>query len=410
MVRHAHQRLRRLAAIIMGAVFFFSGVFKLMDPVGTGLIVDSYLDFLHLPFLSPLSKAGGLALALAESITGAALMLGVFKRLFACVSVALVAFFTVVTLILAVFNPAMDCGCFGEAIHLTHAQSLIKNLILCILAAVAFIPFHSFGKTRPRKWFTFPIVAFMLAGFAAMELLTIPLIDFTDYEPGAELLSSVEAVTADEPNGDFTAEFIYEKDGRRQSFPLDELPDSTWTFIEAVTERTGAASDIEGMISLPIYDADGQGRDSLAAAGKVFAVSAYKPSRLSDGRWKRIEATLDDAAEAGFTPLLLVAAAPDEFSPLTEGLPQETRASLTGRMYSSDYKTLISLNRSNGGATWFDDGQLTRKWAATKLPSATDLSEASEAIPIEAMIDYDTHGRTLFQAWLIAVFAIIILI
>ena len=135
----AHHRLRRLCAVLIGLTFLFSGLFKLLDPVGTGLIVSEYFKFFHVGFLQGLSKPLGMGLALLESITGAALITGVYRKLTAVVASAMVVFFTVVTLILWIANPVMDCGCFGEAIHLTHAQTFGKNVVLLVLAAIVLL-------------------------------------------------------------------------------------------------------------------------------------------------------------------------------------------------------------------------------------------------------------------------------
>ena len=40
-------RLRRLCAFIIGVVFVIAGIFKLLDPVGAGLVMEGYLRFLH---------------------------------------------------------------------------------------------------------------------------------------------------------------------------------------------------------------------------------------------------------------------------------------------------------------------------------------------------------------------------
>ncbi|MDY6278295.1 MAG: MauE/DoxX family redox-associated membrane protein, partial [Bacteroidales bacterium] len=143
--------MRRFCAILIGLVFFLAGLFKLIDPVGSGLIVRSYLDFFHIGFLGGLSGVIAFLLSSVETVTGLALLGGARRRLSAIVSIVLIGFFTVVTFILMLANPKMDCGCFGEAFHLTHTQTFIKNLILCALAAGAFIPLP---KTSSRKKLT----------------------------------------------------------------------------------------------------------------------------------------------------------------------------------------------------------------------------------------------------------------
>ena len=124
-------RFRRLCAWIVGIVFTVSGALKLMDPTGAGLVMEEYFKFLHLGFLSPISMSAGIAFALAEAVTGVALITGVWRKLTAAISSLLMAFFTILTILLVIFNPEMDCGCFGEAIHLTHLQTFLKNIVLC---------------------------------------------------------------------------------------------------------------------------------------------------------------------------------------------------------------------------------------------------------------------------------------
>ena len=407
----AYHRIRRTAAILTGLVLFFAGALKLMDPVGAGLVVADYLSFFHLGSLSSLSKAIGVGMAFLETAVGAALILGVWKKAVALVTTALIAFFTVITLILAIFNPPMDCGCFGEAIHLTNAQTFLKNLGLCALAALAFLPFRELGGNRTRKLITFPIVLVLIALFTIHQLFSLPLIDFTSFRPGTELSAGW---TEDLENTDVMppAQFIYEKDGQRQTFSLENLPDSTWTFVDAIAPEIPVNEENDGFVSLPFRDAGGNSRDSLAVTGKVFAVSVTRPAKLRAATWQKIASALSAASDNGFTPLLLAAATPSSLEETIKpmSLQNGAEAILLMNAYSADYRTLISLNRSNGGATWFDDGQLICKWPAGKLPSAQALRKAASDNPFEHMISYDTRGRIASQAWLIAVFAVMILI
>ena len=407
----AYHRIRRTAAILTGLVLFFAGALKLMDPVGAGLVVADYLSFFHLGSLSSLSKAIGVGMAFLETAVGAALILGVWKKAVALVTTALIAFFTVITLILAIFNPPMDCGCFGEAIHLTNAQTFLKNLGLCALAALAFLPFRELGGNRTRKLITFPIVLVLIALFTIHQLFSLPLIDFTSFRPGTELSAGW---TEDLENTDVMppAQFIYEKDGQRQTFSLENLPDSTWTFVDAIAPEIPVNEENDGFVSLPFRDARGNSRDSLAVTGKVFAVSVTRPAKLRAGTWQKIASALSAASDNGFTPLLLAAATPSSLEETIKpmSLQNGAEAILLMNAYSADYRTLISLNRSNGGATWFDDGQLICKWPVGKLPSAQALRKAASDNPLEHMISYDTRGRIASQAWLIAVFAVMILI
>ena len=74
-------KFRRFCAVLIGLVFLASGLLKLLDPVGTGLVVAEFAKFLRLGFIGGISRATGVVLALLESVLGAALVTGVFRRL-----------------------------------------------------------------------------------------------------------------------------------------------------------------------------------------------------------------------------------------------------------------------------------------------------------------------------------------
>ena len=156
---------KRFCAKILGFVFFVSGILKLMDPTGTSLIIREYMNFFHMGFAAPASFVLGEFFALAETFCGILLVTGVFRKLTAWAVTAMMGFFTVITLILWIFNPAMDCGCFGEAIHLTHFQSFAKNILLCALMLAAFLPYRDFGSPSRKKYVTLCLVGLAAIAF-----------------------------------------------------------------------------------------------------------------------------------------------------------------------------------------------------------------------------------------------------
>ncbi len=403
-----HYRIRRLAAVIIGLVFFVAGVFKLMDPVGAKLVVDEYLNFFHMGFLKGLSMPIALFLALLEALTGAALVTGVYRLYAAISAAAMIGFFTVVTFILWIFNPQMDCGCFGEVVHLTHGQTLLKNIVLLALAAVAFIPFKEFGKNKNRKYIPFCIVGVSTVALMIYSLLYIPLMDYTPFN----LSSRLKAASADElieDEGNWVATYIYEKNGQEGTFTLDRLPDSTWTFVRSEMMEVEDNIFETDFPELAIRDSEGNYVDSLAAGPMVLAVSVYDPSSLGITKWKKISSTLQDAATEGFQPLLLVAMSPGTL-PLPEGLEMQDRITLGACAYSADYKTLVSLNRSNGGATYFNDGNLIEKWGRRNLPGSSELGKLMRKDSTDAMLSASSKGRLTFQAFFLYTLAIMFLI
>lgn len=336
--------LRKLAAWILGGVLFFAGILKIMDPVGTGLIVSEYYKFFGLGFMLFSSKVVGMTLALVETVLGAAVFTGVFRKVAAMVSLFMLGFFTIVTAILWIANPAMNCGCFGEAVHLTHAQSLLKNIVLLGLWALAFLPFRNLFPAPTVKYVSFGVAVLSVLLFMIWSIRGIPMVDFTPFAPGNELLSADEVYDADAP-------------------------------------------------VLSFCNSDYEYADSLAVHGNVLAISVYDPSRLSSEAVSKVKRCLSGAESAGFTALLLSA------------------GSIDGAVsYLADRKTLLTLNRSNGGATFISDGQIIRKWSVRSLPGTDTLRELSTVDTTEAVMKENGPQRIKLQAFLLCVFAVMLLI
>lgn len=350
--------IRRLSTILIGFTLFIAGLLKLMDPVGAGLVMDEYFRFFHLNFLHFASGFAGSAMALCETVLGIALITGVWRRVVAIVTLAALSLFTLITVVLVIFNPVMDCGCFGEAVHLTHFQSLLKNLILLALWCVSFLPFRSMEPTRKVKYVSFSIATVSVSLFLLYSVFSIPMLDFTDYKPGTEL-TSIENM--DWMQGD-----------------------------EAVL--------------LSFSNAQGEYTDSLALHGNVLAASVYDPAEMSAQRWHKLSALMGEAAGKGYTPLVLTASTPE----LITG--QLSSPELLPYIYFADRKTLLTLNRSNGGVSFISDGQIVAKWSVNRLPDGAKLDQLAATDPIESLVA-ENHGRKIkFQAFLLYVCAVILLL
>ena len=135
--------------------------------------------------------------------------------------------------------------------------------------------------------------------------------------------------------------------------------------------------------------------DDLAAEGRVIVVSVYDTD-MSEEKWNRVETFISNARETGFRALLLVSEMPEE--------------ELDVPVYIADFKTLLAMNRSNGGATYFSDGYLVRKWSYRSLPDMEGLQETFDEDETETVIYHDTKGSLGFQGFLLYVFAVMLLL
>ena len=350
--------IRRISAVLIGFVFFLSGILKLMDPVGAKLVVEEYLKFLHLGFLLGISGLIGSGMALLETLLGAALITGVWRKVSAVVTGVLLGFFTLLTLLLYLKNPPMDCGCFGEAIHLTHLQSLLKNLVLLGLWALACFPLKKQEQTRRVKYVSFPIAAVSVCLFLLFSSLSIPLVDFTPFKPGAELMLPEDI---DDPTDDRTP-------------------------------------------TLSLSDAAGNYVDEMLINGNLMVISVYEPEKISPARWEKIGTLVRECPPLGYTPMILAAATPAMMESLVSS-PE-----ILASTYFADRKKLLTLNRSNGGATYIDDGLIVKKWSVRRLPDHEKLMEVSGTDVTESLLSENNSDRIKLQAFLLYVFAVMLLL
>ena len=351
-MKPSYQKIRRRTAGILGIVFLISGLLKLVDPVGTMLIVTEYFKFLGMTFLLPAAQGVGICVACLECFVGIGLITGVLRRLTAILCYSMLGFFTLLTLALWIKNPDMDCGCFGQAIHLTHAQSFWKNVVLLVLAVIAFTPFQEFGAPKKHKRVAAIVASLAIVLAAIYSNSHLPVVDFTAYNWGAQLFAS-----------------------------LDENADE---------------ADFRRAPILSFSDAEGEYHDELAATGRVVVYSVYDPVKAD---WARLEQQYRATLETRAQPLLLVSATPDELAAYP--IPQDITP------YFSDYKTLITLNRSNGGGTYFYHGEVVHKWSAGHFPSTFAEDMADD--PVALSTRHVTRRRLTAQGFCVGLLAIFLL-
>lgn len=397
-------RLKRFCGFIAGFVFFIAGIFKLLDPVGAGLVMKEYMDFFHVGFLSPIAKPAAVLISFAETLIGVALVTGIWRRVTAVAALAFQIFFTLLTFLLLIFNPDMDCGCFGEAVHLSHLETFVKNIILLLLLMAFTFPYRHLGGPKRHKYVSFGIVSVSVLAFAVYSWISIPFVDYTVFKPAVAL----QAGSTFGPSGEdlYEAVFVYEKDGDVQEFKLENLPDSTWSFVETRTVQKHGREDITADLSF--YDASGAYHDTLAVNGKVMVMSVYDAD-VRAGIWKKAVRFLTDASRAGFRPLLLVSASPERMEEVYAMIP-EYQEVLKAHLYYSDYKTLITMNRSNSGVTYFSDGYLIKKWSSRSCPDDMELEEVYCGDDTETIIGSDAVGSLAFQGFILYVFAVMLLL
>lgn len=364
--------LRVFSAAVAGAVFLVAGFLKLMDPVGTSLIVEEYFRMMHLQFMMPASMAVAVMLPVVETVLGISLLLRIRLKELSWVLLLFETVFTGLTLYVYMYDPISDCGCFGEAIKLSNRDTFIKNVVLLLISV-----FIVFQRRRYRmlssKVFEWSVLGFFTAAaalFALHSILYLPPVDFTVFAPGTYL----EDVVAGKQEKSFMTTFTYEKDGEKRVFTMDSLPDDSWTY---VSSETVEISQPYGNDMMPLPLSDGRNvfeiTEITGSEGPYFISVVYDGEKTDDGMIMRTVGFGRMAGEIYGIPHIVLSSAGEEITMEIMSVSSPYTA-----VYTSDFKSLVTLNRSNGGLVYVNDGEIINKWPYRSIPDEEQLGEYLE--------------------------------
>lgn len=217
--------------VLVGLIFIYSGFAKAIDPWGGMYKLTEYFNVLGFDQLVPASLAFAFILAAIEFMLGLFILVGAYRRSAPLLLLCMMAVMLPLTLWLAITDAVPDCGCFGDATHMSNWGTFFKNLLI-VPALIYLVMFNKrvHGIYGPAVNWVVGVIALAYMGVIAYNgYFKQPLIDYRPYPVGAKLGVVPEAQPADDEYV-----FIYEKDGVQKEFSIDSVPDdeSEWTFVD----------------------------------------------------------------------------------------------------------------------------------------------------------------------------------
>jgi len=250
--------LRNFSRVLIGLVFIYSGFVKVVDPLGSAYKFNDYFTAMNLEFLSEMALVFAFLMCAAELLIGIAMLFNLLPKIYSWAALLFMAMFTPVTLWLAAANPVSDCGCFGDALILTNWETFFKNIVIDIFVVIIFLQRKKFQPLYSQFFQWMIGVVFISAVFflAFYCLNNLPIVDFRPYHIGANISEGMIVPDEEKDNVDvYESVFIYEKNGEQKEFLSENLPDSTWAFVDAdhklVTE--GYVPPIHDFTIEPVY-------------------------------------------------------------------------------------------------------------------------------------------------------------
>lgn len=218
--------ITHFSRIFVGILFIISGLIKLNDPVGFSYKLAEYFGepVFNLPFLVPFSLALALFIVILEVVLGVMLLLGYQSKLTVWLLLLLIIKFTFLTFYSAYFNVVKDCGCFGDALHLSPWESFTKDVVLLFFILILFV-----NVKLVQPLFTAKIqnslvgISLVLCGIMGYWVLNhLPIIDFRPFKVGNNIQKGME-IPEGAPQSVVEMVFIYKVNGVDTEFTEKDL-------------------------------------------------------------------------------------------------------------------------------------------------------------------------------------------
>ncbi len=354
--------IKEFARYAVGALFIFSGIIKVNDPVGTAIKLEEYFQVFAsdiAPFFEwfvPAALFLSVVLSVMEVVLGIALIIGYQMKATSWILLAMIVFFTFLTFYSAYFNKVTDCGCFGDAIKLTPWQSFYKDIILLILIGIIFWQKSNYSQWLSAKLGHIKIIGstvfFVIIAIYAIQHL--PFIDFRAYKVGNHLPTLMQN------SAPLKYVYIMEKDG--ETFEFETYPsEGGYEYVEAKLTNPEAAAKIT---DLSVWQGDNDYTENLLSGTKLVLI-VHQVEKTSLKKIDRLRNLTYDNPR--FDTWILTSSGYEKFEAFRH------KNQLAAPYYFADATVLKTMVRSNPGVVLLKDGVVLAKWHYNDTPLADDV-------------------------------------
>jgi len=354
----------------VGALFIFSGLIKLNDPVGTKIKMEEYFEvfaedfgsFFH--YLTPYALEIGLILVILEVVLGVAILIYYKMDLTAKMLLALMVFFTFLTFYSAYFNKVTDCGCFGDAIKLTPWGSFTKDLILMVFVLHLFWYRKSYQPVlRTREGHAVVASVTLLCIFLGIYAIRhLPFIDFRAYKIGNNIPQQMQ------PEEQPVFEYIFlRKDNGEEVHSEKYLMDTTLYKYQRVRQLNEDKTKAK-ITDYAVSSVEGEDITQQTFEGKKLFIIIYDVTKASVDNIDQIRKLAQDL-DGKIEIMVLTSSGSEAF----ENFRHEHQLAVP--YYFADATVLKTIVRSNPGITLWVDGTVKGMWHHNDTPEASEVLE-----------------------------------
>ncbi|OOV16488.1 BT_3928 family protein [Flavobacterium sp. LM4] len=351
--------ITQFSRIFVGVLFIISGLIKLNDPVGFSYKLAEYFSepVFNMPFLTPLALGLAIFLVIFEVVLGVMLLVGYKTKTTIWSLLLLIIFFTFLTFYSAYFDVVKDCGCFGDALHLTPWESFTKDVVLLFFILILFFnqklikPLFATPKTNFAVYLSVVLCAFM----AVWVLNHNPIKDFRPYKVGTNIEKGME-IPEGAPKSVVEMIFIYKVNGVDKEFTekdLMNIPEGA-TFVDRKDKVI-----TEGYVP-PIHDftmtkGGSDYKEELLKEPKLLVFVTYDLALSNPDGMKNLEKLNIEAKSKGYKVIAMTAS--------TNEIIAKTKKQygLNVDFYFCDAIALKTIERSNPSIVVIQNGTIIQK-------------------------------------------------
>lgn len=351
--------ITQFSRLFVGVLFIISGLIKLNDPVGFSYKLAEYFSepVFNMPFLEPLALGLAIFLVILEVVLGVMLLVGYKSKLTIWFLLLLIVFFTFLTFYSAYFDVVKDCGCFGDALHLTPWQSFTKDVVLVFFIVILFInkklvkPLFSNAVTNILTFASVVLSIFM----AVWVLNHNPIKDFRPYKVGTNIEKGME-IPEGAPKSIVEMIFIYKVKGVDKEFTekdLANIPEGA-TFVDRKDKVI-----TEGYVP-PIHDFtmvkdDSDYKEELLKEPKLLVFVTYDLALSNPDGMKKLEGLSKGAKTKGYKVIAMTASGAEEIA------KAKKQYGLDIDFYFCDATALKTIERANPSIVVLQNGTVIQK-------------------------------------------------
>ncbi len=220
----------------VGLLFIFSGLVKANDPLGLSYKMQEFFEVWNMHFLNDYTLVFALVMNVFEIVAGVAVIIGWRMKLFSWLLLLLIIFFTFLTGYALFSGKIKTCGCFGDCLPLTPAQSFGKDIFLLVLILILFFAANKIkSAVKPAGAMVLLLLATVGTSYGQYYVLQhLPFVDCLPYKKGNDLLEQMKTPVNAIPDS-FSIVFTYKRQGKQLEFDQANFPadfDSTYEYVD----------------------------------------------------------------------------------------------------------------------------------------------------------------------------------